>query len=412
MESLLRPDVLLVFTYAPAGLGHLRVTDALHDGLPSGTHSVLLGAQDTRITYWHRLMSVNPALRGIMEWFQLDAQQEWFSGLYIAALRATSGHLYHQMEHLVREQWHDKKVMVVLSTHFGLAHQIAAIRPRLEKNFNIKIVLVVQVTDATSMKIWFVSGADLIVVPSAKVKKDLERFARSSHTNTGIEVLPYPLGKTLGIQLTEEEYAQRLRQYSGDSDAKIHVVLPVSGAAVGLAYYEQFIAKLAESSGRFRMHLVISDTMHTRAFIASMKTRRAVTVVSGASDKDVVANYEKVYGEHVIALEIVKPSEQSFKALLSPLQRGGAILLFMQPIGKQEEDNLGFLTDHNLIPERALRLTNDPLQDVAFINGCIRDGVFSRMAAKKSFHSKDPELAGNGVTQFWEKVDMLVQKIR
>jgi len=202
MESLLRTDVLLVFTYAPAGLGHLRVTDALHDGLPEGVHSVLLGADDTRITYWHRLMSVNPFRRRIMEWFQKERQQQWFSGLYSFALRNSTGHLYRQMENLIRQQWHDKKIMVVLSTHFGLAHQIAAIRSRLEKNFNIKIMLVVQVTDATSMKIWYVDGADLIVVPSGKVKSALMKYVPSGGRNkTEIAVLPYPIGKTLGIPL-------------------------------------------------------------------------------------------------------------------------------------------------------------------------------------------------------------------
>jgi hypothetical protein len=435
MESLLRPDVLLVFTYAPAGLGHLRVTDALHDGLPAGANSVLLGADDKKITYWHRLMSINPFFRWIMEWFQKEEQQKWFSTLYVFALRVSTGHLYRQMEHLIGQQWHDKKIMVVLSTHFGLAHQIAAIRKRLEKKFNMNIVLVVQVTDATSMKIWYVEGADLIVVPSKKVKTELSRYAQDfGSRKTEIAVLPYPLGKTLGVRLTNEEYAQRLQQYSGTSGTKINVVLPVSGAAVGLGYYDQLMSELSKSTVRFRMYLVISRSMHTNAFINTMKTNRFVEVVSGSSDKEVVDKYEKVYEQNVIAIEIVKPSEQAFKAMLTPTQRGGAILLFMQPIGKQEEDNLAFLSDHKLIPNaedqknlyrlalsgnvpadihcpwRALQLTNSPIKDAVFINWCISAGVFSAMAGRKGSRSNDPELASNGVEQFWGKVDALVQK--
>ncbi len=443
MEYLLRPDVLLVFTYAPAGLGHLRVTDALHDGLPGGAHSVLLGADDTRITYWHRLISINPVLRRIMEWFQKEEQQRWFSTLYVFALRHSTERLYRQMEHLLRTQWHDKKVMVVLSTHFGLAHQIAAIRPRLEKKFSMKIVLVVQVTDATSMKIWYVAGADLITVPSEKVKTELTQYeGKPGRSRTEIAVLPYPLGKTLGMSLTGGEYEQRLRQYNKGSDARINVVLPVSGAAVGLAYYDQLIRRLTESSVRFRMYLVASNTMHTGPFIRKMEAKSSVTVVTAGSDKEVVDNYEKLYGREVIAIEIVKPSEQSFKALLSPTQRGGSIMLFMQPIGKQEEDNLAFLADHKLLPNpedqeklsryalaqkmpgdaecfaclerarvwKALRLTNDPTKDVKIINWCIRVGIFETMARRREAISKDPELAANGVGQFWEKVDVLVKK--
>ncbi len=423
MDYLLRPDVLLVFTYAPAGLGHLRVTDALHDGLPEGAHSVLLGADDTRITYWHRLMSINPALRGIMEWFQLDAQQQWFSKLYVFALAHVTGHLYRQMEHLIREQWADKKIMVVLSTHFGLAHQIAAIRRKLEKNFNMKIILVVQVTDATSMKIWYVDGADLIVVPSEKVKQELAQYApKNSVYTTDIAVLPYPLGKTLMMRLTTTEYTQRLQEYTQGLGATIHVVVPVSGAAVGLGYYTELIDQLARRSARFRIHLVAGNSVHTAMFINSMKARGNVLLVSGSSDKEIVDNYEKVYGQDVIALEIVKPSEQSFKALLSPDQRGGVILLFTAPVGKQEEDNLRFLIDHKLIPGddqqqklyddaasgktqvdmncpwRALRLTNDPARDVAFIGWCIHAGVFSNMAIRRDTQNPDPELAANGVS--------------
>lgn len=436
MESLARSDVLLVFTYAPAGLGHLRVTDALHDGLPSGIHSVLLGTDDTRITYWHRLMSVNPFVRRVMEWFQKEKQEQWFDGLYIWALKHFTKHLYRQMEHLIVQQWHDKKIMVVVSTHFGLAHQISKIKRRLEKNLNIQLVLVVQVTDATSMKIWYVEGADLICVPSEKVKTELVQYARNKGlTKTDVVVLPYPVGKTLAMKLTNEEYTQRRQQYNKDANVKVKVVIPISGAAVGMSYYDRLISKLVRISDRFRMYLVISNTMHTRSFINKMKARSYMSVIEHDSDKDVVDSYETLYQQEVIALEIVKPSEQSFKALLAPDQRGGSILLLTQAIGKQEQDNLEFLSDHKLLPNaedqeklyryalegrlpadmecqwKALRLTNDPDKDATIIHWCINVGVFEKMAARRETTvPKNHELASNGVQQFWEKVDDLVKK--
>jgi hypothetical protein len=117
-----------------------------------------------------------------------------------------------------------------------------------------------------------------------------------------------------------------------------------------------------------------------------------------------------------MALEIVKPSEQSFKSLLTPSQRGGVILLLTQAIGKQEQDNLNFLSDHHLLPERAIKLTNNPDQDVKIINWCLNEGVFEKMAkvaclpagrGEENFREGN-ELATNGVQQFWKKVDDLL----
>lgn len=56
-KALTNPSMLLIFTYAPAGFGHLRVTNALYHGLPSGANPVLLGAQDYSINYVHRIAS-------------------------------------------------------------------------------------------------------------------------------------------------------------------------------------------------------------------------------------------------------------------------------------------------------------------------------------------------------------------
>ncbi len=56
------PSLLLIFTYAPAGLGHLRVTDALYHGLPKGVQPVILGAHDRAVGAIHRFMSIHASL--------------------------------------------------------------------------------------------------------------------------------------------------------------------------------------------------------------------------------------------------------------------------------------------------------------------------------------------------------------
>jgi hypothetical protein len=438
MKKIENSEVLLVFTYAPAGLGHLRVTDALVDGLPEKIDSVLLGASDTRITFWHRLMSVHPLVREGLEWLQTNENSYWFYDLYIWISNLATRILYGQMKNLLAQQWHEKKVVVVVATHFGLAHQLANIKTKLEKDFGVKIVLAVQVTDATSMAVWYVPVADLICVPSKKVKSELEEYAKKRGLKkTKIEVLPYPLSKKLEIELTKSEFETRLSQYSDKSNTKIKISMPISGAAVGLEYYDQLIAKLRNTSKRYEIRIVTKDNLHTQGFINKNLTKSGVKVISDLTDKRVVDNYEKLYADEVIGLEVVKPSEQAFKTMFSPDQRGGAILLLTQPVGKQEHDNLDFLLDHKLIPDendqqklekfamadkmpneeecrecierarlwKAIRLTNDPASDARLINWCIKVGVFEKMSqVETKTNLSDPELASNGVEQFWKMV--------
>jgi hypothetical protein len=447
MRSLSESDILLVFTYAPAGLGHLRVTDALYDGLPRQINSVLLGTDDTKITYWHRLTSVSPFFRVIMEWFTTKKNGDWFYAFYIWILKHSTRRLYQQMEDLISQQWQEKKTVVVVSTHFGLAHQIAAIKSRLEKNLKIKLVLIVQVTDATAMEIWYVPGADLISVPSEKVRAELLKYAEKKRLGkTKIVVLPYPLSQKLGEPLEEKEYEMRLKQYSPDADAKIKIAIPISGAAVGLSYYKKLATKLARINGRVMIYLVVRNNIYTKPFINKMKIRDYVTVIENDTDKKVVDSYEKLYQEEVIGLEIVKPSEQAFKTLFAPGQRGGVVLLLNEAVGRQEQDNLNFLLEHKLLPSqedqyqwenyaqgddeqpkgkdyreygerarewRAIKLTNNPDKDAQMINWGIKAGIFRKMSEpREKPESKDPELASNGVQQFWEKVDGLVTSVK
>ncbi|MFA6249869.1 MAG: hypothetical protein WC686_00005, partial [Candidatus Shapirobacteria bacterium] len=167
--ALRQSGTLVVFTYAIEGLGHLRVTDTLYDGLPRGIDAAMLDVSDTKIIYWHRLMSLYPFVRKVLKWFQQEKNEYWFYSIYIRMLLNGSNNLYRKMINLLTEKWPNKKTVVVVSTHYGLAQQMAGIKNRLEKDLNIRLILVVQVTDATAIKIWYVEEADLMVVPSKKV---------------------------------------------------------------------------------------------------------------------------------------------------------------------------------------------------------------------------------------------------
>ncbi|MFA6250962.1 MAG: hypothetical protein WC686_05730, partial [Candidatus Shapirobacteria bacterium] len=254
-------------------------------------------------------------------------------------------------------------------------------------------------------------------------------------------VLPYPISLKLGSQLSAGEYDLRLKQYCKNSNIKIRIVIPISGAAVGLDYFVKLTSALCRQIPRIKIFLVVKRTIYTRDFIRKMKARNYITVIENSQDKTVVDSYEKLYREEVIGLEIVKPSEQMFKAVLAKNQRGGAILLLTEPMGIQEEDNVRFLLDHKLLPcqedqERlemeaklgktpekeffeeylkkaalwkAIRLSNKPSQDAQFIDWCLEAGIFEQMASlKKNCDEGDTEIAGNGVERFWKRTDRLI----
>src|SRR5574341_22391 len=93
--------LLLVLTYAPAGLGHLRIMDALYDGLPETVIPVVLGSQDKSIQVIHRLTSIYPIGRTIFEWLQTGPLSSPANRLYRYLLRMNTRVVYDEMARLL-----------------------------------------------------------------------------------------------------------------------------------------------------------------------------------------------------------------------------------------------------------------------------------------------------------------------
>ena len=172
-----------------------------------------------------------------------------------------------------------------------------------------------------------------------------------------------------------------------------------------------------------------------------MKKRPYVVLHVASHDREVVGLYEQVYVQYAISLEITKPSEQAFKALCDCGKVGASILLFSQPVGKQEYDNLDFLRRHSLIPSkeeyalllkkffkdekltydnivkqsfswRGIELPKGSKNAAEFILWNLENGIFTNMIHCKVRPSKGDihgdELCHNGVYEFWKKVSELV----
>jgi hypothetical protein len=438
VDQLTDRKLLLVLAYAPAGLGHLRVTDALYHGLPETVNPVVLGSQDKSIQSIHRLTSVNPVGKAVFDWLQGGPYSEQSNKLYRDSLRADHRDIYRDITRLLTERLERPEKILVVCTHFGLAHKLAAIKEELQRREGIRMVLAVCVTDDTFQHIWYVDGADLLVVPSQYIRKKYLDYGKRMGNMPRIEVVPYPVHPRIGVNLDGAQLALKTRQLDPGSAETIHVSIPISGAAVGTAHFSTLMAHLRECSDRFLFHVVCKDAPFTADFLTGLAGKSWIDVRAGKQDREVVDRYDVLLETQTLALEVTKPSEQTFKCLAPTSARGGVILLFTEPVGVQEFDNMNFLRRNSLVPSpetnvqlwsmaadaahsepslrsglleearlwRGVRIPGDPQQAAGFIWWMQTSGFFARMMEgnldRKVQDEEGRILGPNGVSEFWD----------
>lgn len=410
---------LLVFTYAPAGLGHLRVTDALVDSRPKNHPYIMLGSYDRFITSFHRFFSVNPVAKWIFTTAQYGLMENFATTIYRAILVATSGPVYKQMKNIIEER-NDADEIWIIATHFGMAHQIGEIKERLIKETGKIVRLIVQVTDDTSQHIWCIKGADLTFVPSMHTKNELEKYSIRHKMNQTFEVVPYPLCPVLTNKFAQEDL--RSRNFASDKK-QINVAVPISGASVGLNFVVKLITTVVKKSERFKFWVIVKRSIYTDVFLSSLAKLPNVNLVTGRNDNEMISLYELLYQNNLIHIEITKPSEQAFKAILPPTLVGGSILLFTSPVGRQEFENIDFLVRQGLMPKsnydgsveskneissypRAIRLSKDPMIAANFILWAMDTGLFAKMSSSSFKFSETAlaldEVGPDGAKNFWK----------
>lgn len=446
MEELKSKSLLTIFAYAPAGFGHLRVTDALNDGFPKeARHPLLLGSHDPVLEYLHRIASNNILIRRIFEWSQYGLPEDIFTILHRSYLRLHTKGVYEQLLTILDQRFELPTRVLVVATHYALAHQIGRIKKRFQREKGIPLTLVVQVTDDSPQHVWYVPEADMTFVPSEYTKHKLEEYGRASRFNLiPITVSAYPITPILGGDDSPDFCNEKFDQIQSKKDHKIEVAIPISGAAAGLNFLSNLMLETHKKINRFFFHVVIKASSFTESFINEIIQHSFVDIHAASTYRDAVTIYEEVYKKNMISIEITKPSEQAFKALLHPTQLGGSILLFVQPIGRQERDNLEFLRRNNLIPHerernylweratknvpldthegqelyvkagqwRGLELPIDPMTAANFISYCLQNNIFVRMMNCKlqKFNEVLPShLRSSGVENFWIKVNELLK---
>lgn len=401
---------LVIFTYAPAGLGHLRVADALMETTPEDYVQAVFSPSDPSVESMHRFTSLNVVARHIAEWVQRGTPQEIFTTNYIKYLKGHAHKLILQFTSLIRSQPKHPDNIIVVATHFGLAHQLGAVKQELETILNTKIFLIVQVTDDSPQYIWYVENADLLIVPGADTKVTLEKYAHKEKlSKIKIEVVPYPITTTFSKPLSSKKYLERADQYDPDRISPIHIVMPVSGAAVGMEFFEHLMEKLRAKSPRFVFHVVCRKAPFTENFIKKVDQKDYVQLYVSESYSEVVRMYNCVYLNNIISAEVTKPSEQSFKALLNNNAVGGSFLFFAKPVGRQEYDNLEFLKKHGFTLPKSKHLRGRLLPLGSRASANFIWNMYNSGSLLKSFNDFIPldhngETGWNGAERFWKVV--------
>lgn len=439
----LPPDTLVVFAYAQAGLGHMRVADAIYDGLPAGSRSILLSSRDQRVTYLHRITSIHPLFRRLLEYFQNGWAEELFTRFLRYVLARSNRIPYEELTQILNQETVLPKTILIVATHYGLAHQFAAIKEDFAKRHGVRVVLIVVVTDDSPQKAWAVPGADIIFCPSSTTRNALEAYHRTIDP-TGATVYvasPYMITPSFTLSISHQACQSRLAACDPTSSTLIAIAVPVSGAAVQLDFLFGVIRELSERSERFHFEVVSKKSPFTAPFLHKLAGLPKVTTHVSVWDRMIIEKYEALYRNIVITAEITKPSEQSFKALLLPKQVGGCILLFSAPVGRQEHDNLAFFSRHALIPSeaeqellfalskkntrlvgtpdelllsqakhwRGLRLPTGARDAAQFIDWTVNVGIWNEMVTFTKFE-EDPGLHSDGVVRFWKYVAEYLSK--
>src|SRR5689334_16904100 len=94
----------VILAYTSAGLGHLRVTNAIFEAAPRGVAPRLLRAQHGGATSLHHFSSIHPLTRALMEWSQNGLPEEFFTRVYRWWLRRGGSEVEQSLRTLLEDE--------------------------------------------------------------------------------------------------------------------------------------------------------------------------------------------------------------------------------------------------------------------------------------------------------------------
>ena len=416
---------LAIITYSIAGLGHLRVATALSQAAPPELDSLVLSSGDSWLSAGHGIMSNSRLLRTVFEFMQYGIPEKIVTILIKHYVRLFSSQAKNQIISIVKSQPSFPSELILVGTHFMLTEQLSFQKQDLSRKLGIPVKIYLQVTDDTIQPIWYIRGVDRMIVPSPHVADSFKTYADNHHLPLiPISICPYPVSPRLTETLTPKNIAHRTSEYT--SSTSLEIAIPLSGATVGA----DFLAQLASQLPAGFHSTFIAKTSSSLASIKSLTSHNPqVSLIETDTSSATINAYEQYYQDHVVGAEITKPSEQAFKVLAPHSRVGGSILFFVHPVGRQEYENLTFLTRYHFIPTsvehqtlyhlaathgelstsllqeasnwRGLQLPSDSREAANFIVWSRESGLLTAMGDTLP---REPELQPDGAARFWQAV--------
>ena len=417
---------LVFFLDEETGLGHIRVTESLEKSIPSWVEKVFIRELDEVLVKAHGAGSSSLG-KFLQEQLQYGLWQYITTPLLRLLFWITSARYAQKVIQQVSKHQSADHILFIC-THFAPAHRLSYFLPFWRLRYPKKTFhLIVQVTDDSPQYIWYVPGADLTLVPSRVTKIVLEKYAKRLRMSLhSIQVSPYPVSSFLNVPLSKAECEDRQMQLDPLHPALLHICIPVSGAVVGTGFLLELMKLLHQRIPKTFFHVVCRETDGAQPFLQEMQKLPFIKTYTGFRPADVVDVYERLYRSQIISLEITKPSEQAFKTLLSPATKGGVSMLFTEPVGRQEKDNLNYMRREFLLPSeevqgeilagrgdqsklwRGYTLSGKVEGSVAFIKTLFEGGEFLRNVTCL-IQAKPTEFSQEDANhQFWEKVSGLL----
>ena len=249
--------------------------------------------------------------------------------------------------------------VIFIYTHPDPAYIAGFYKHQLETKHGVKITNVLVMTDhfpANPQFIWNLIDMDLIVAPdelTAKLtEKQLEYWAkimkprrldRNAHLPK-VVVSGFPQ-EPLYQQPINPNIINRQEQLDPKYEGPINIAIPLGGASPQMSFLADTILSLKKLIPQikpwtlFKKHTKQSDEI----FVEKMHQAGATVETVQDNFQLVTRLCDNFNSDTLPALLIVKPGELSNLALFDPQQKGGVILLFTQPVGDQEVQNIHFL---------------------------------------------------------------------
>lgn len=339
-----------------AGAGHHRPLSAICSAIEGGMVCVEVTTLTSRTHY----------AGSQLEWAKIGAQYlathqrlqnfAYAPVVHEILIERDSANILAHIEPLLKKAVEQgEKEVLLIHTNPDPAFIAGYYKYQLEKKYGVKLTNVVVITDhfiTRSQCIWNLIDVDIIVAPDRQTQLLTERWLRywerkmrAHRKERGIHipevvVCGYPQDLSFQLDMIPYQYGKRAKELAPGYEGYIDVAIPLGGGSPGMPYLTQ-LAQALHTQDKVNIWTVYKkrDDPATVDYEAQMKSIGATVEMVTDNGGLINAYAERFRSPNIPTIVIVKPGELSNQMIFAPNQVGGAIFLFVEPVGDQEVQN-------------------------------------------------------------------------